>query len=75
MTTHTPRPLNDVLRNIVLTDVERRLISAAPDMLAALKGAVAQADNNLSKFNGRTKDCEKTYKQCVDAIAKAEGQP
>jgi hypothetical protein len=48
-----------------------RMIAAAPDMLAALKRAVAAADSR-EKFSERTQECEDDYQACVAAIAKAE---
>lgn len=50
------------------------LISAAPDMLAALKRAIARADANLPKFSHREPECQADYDACVAAIAKAEGR-
>ncbi len=52
-----------------------RLSAAAPEMLAALKHAIALADENLEKhFTGRTGECAKAYAMCAAAIAKAEGK-
>lgn len=59
--------MND-LRNSVLYE-------AAPDMLAALKRAVARADEGLPRYKSRTPECQADYDACVAAIAKAEGRP
>lgn len=56
-------PLDNVLKEVVLTDVERRLISAAPDLLEALKAVVAIADRKTIEFD-----------KARAAIAKAEGR-
>lgn len=48
------------------------LIAAAPDMLAALKNAMASADEDLKQHkSGRTDDCAKAYAMCEAAVAKA----
>lgn len=50
-----------------------RLIAAAPELLAALVAAVALADKNLPRFDGRTPECQAVHDQCTAAIAKATG--
>ncbi len=51
-----------------------RLHAAAPDMLAALKATTALAEENLKLYyTGRTDDCHAVFRQCMAAIAKAEG--
>jgi hypothetical protein len=71
MSKHTPGPLDGVLRDVVLTDVERCLIAAAPDMLEALK----LADEWLAQI--APKCCEAfiaDQKKISAALAKAEGR-
>jgi hypothetical protein len=48
-----------------------RMREAAPEMLEALKEAVALADRNLS---GRTQETQDCYDRCVAAISLAEGR-
>ena len=57
-----------------------RLIAAAPDLLAACKAAIAQADANMTRFySGRTPQAQAVYDQVARAITKAtqatEGTP
>jgi hypothetical protein len=54
-------------------DADANIIIAAPDMLAAIKAAVALADAN-QPHEGRTSECQAVYDQCVAAINKAEGR-
>jgi hypothetical protein len=51
-----------------------RMREAAPEMLEALKEAVALADRNLSQFSGRTQETQACYDRCVAAISLAEGR-
>ncbi len=58
-----------------MTRREKRLLAAAPCLLAAMKQAVKLANRNLPHFGGeRSKDCQESYEACVAAIAKAEGR-
>lgn len=50
---------------------DAHLIAAAPDMLAALKAAVKQADANHTNI-GMRPEVRQVYDACVAAIAKAE---
>lgn len=55
---------------------DARLIAAAPEMLAALKHAIALADThaaNVGPTHKRSPECCVSYNLCVAAIAKAEG--
>jgi len=54
-------------------EADARMIAAAPEMLAALKAAIALADKNMGN-GGRTPECQAVYDQCVAAITKAEGK-
>ena len=63
--TAAPGPLDDVLREVVLTDDERRLIAAAPKMLAALEAVMAEWRDG---YGLRCK------KQVCTAIAEATGE-
>lgn len=49
------------------------LIAAAPDMLEALKAAIANSDANIGPY-GRTPEAQAVYDQVSDAIDKAEGR-
>jgi hypothetical protein len=50
-----------------------RLIAAAPDLLEALKEALALADRNVTPA-GRTEECQALYDKCAGIIAKAESK-
>lgn len=50
-----------------------RLIAAAPEMLEALKAAIANSDANIGP-HGRTPEAQAVYDQVSDAIDKAEGR-
>ena len=49
------------------------LIAAAPEMLEALKAAIANSDANIGPY-GRTSEAQAVYDQVSDAIDKAEGR-
>ena len=72
----SPGPLDDVLKEVVLTDVEGRLILAAPDMLAALRDALWAIDNMSAILHGRGLQSTLTDPRHAmrDAIAKATGE-
>ena len=50
-----------------------RLIAASPDMLEALKAAIANSDANVGSL-GRTPEAQAVYDQVAASIAKAESR-
>jgi hypothetical protein len=57
-----------------VAEVVMAMLNASQDMLAALKRAVASADENRKDYAYRKPECQADYDACVAAIAKAEGK-